>query len=194
MRKKSNFFHPKVAYLGGKQMGGNATTTSFLKECMADSLLNLMKNEEFSKITVNEISEGAGVNRSTWFRNFSNKNEALTFKLVHSWKRWTQEHGLAECHRYTLDNANDFFEFNYANRQILTVICDANLQSTIYDAFYQIMMPQFGADAEECYESRFYANGLFGLLDEWVKRKFLETPEEIAQLFQKIITNHHRPL
>ena len=46
-------------------MGASPRTTDFLKECMADSLLQLMKEKSFAKITVNEISQAAGVNRST---------------------------------------------------------------------------------------------------------------------------------
>ena len=168
-------------------MGGNGITTDFLKECMADSLLNLMQEKDFAKITINEIAEGAGVNRSTWFRHFNTKNDAITFKLVHAWKRWSQSRMITEFHRYTTENAMDFFQFNFEHRQILTVICNANLNSTIYDAFYQVMIPQYGADPEECYERCFYANGMFGLLDEWQKRGFRETPEEMTRFFLNII-------
>ena len=61
-------------------MGVSPKTTEYLKECMADALLRAMKEKPIFKITVNEITENAGVNRSTWFRNFSVKNEAITFK------------------------------------------------------------------------------------------------------------------
>ena len=168
-------------------MGGNTKTTDFLKECMADSLLNLMQEKDFAKITINEIAAGAGVNRSTWFRHITTKNDAITFKLVPAWKRWAKGHMLTEYHRYIPENALDFFQFNFENRRILTVLCEANLHATIYDAFYQVMMPQFGADPEECYEIRFYANGMFGLLDEWQKRDFRETPEEMARFFLNIM-------
>ena len=168
-------------------MGGNTKTTDFLKECMADSLLNLMQEKDFAKITINEIAAGAGVNRSTWFRHFNTKNDAITFKLVHAWKRWAKGHMLTEYHHYIPENALDFFQFNFENRRILTVLCEANLHATIYDAFYQVMMPQFGADPEECYEIRFYANGMFGLLDEWQRRDFRETPEEMARFFLNIM-------
>lgn len=46
-------------------MGASPKTTDFLKECMADALLQVMKEKPFSKITVNEIADSAGVNRST---------------------------------------------------------------------------------------------------------------------------------
>lgn len=91
-----------------------------------------------------------------------------------------------EQKRFTLDNADDFFRFNYKYRHILRIIYASHLQSVLYDAFYQVMMPHFGADAEECYHARFYSYGLFGLLDEWVRRDFYETPQEMACLILKI--------
>ena len=168
-------------------MGNSPKTTEFLKECMADALLQAMTQKPFSKITVNEIANAAGVNRSTWFRNFTDKNDAITFKLVRMWYRWAAEHGMKERRRYTVENAGAFFAFNYGIKDILAVIRNAELQSCIYEAFYQVMMPQYDANPAECYEARFYSYGLFGLMDEWAKRGFCETPEQITQLFQDMI-------
>ena len=168
-------------------MGASPKTTSFLKECMADAILQLMKEKPFAKITVNEIARTAGVNRSTWFRNFATKTEALTYKLVVLWYRWAADHGIAECHRYTVDNADTFFTFNASVRDILSQIYQAELQACVYEAFYQIMKPQYGADPAECYEARFYSYGLFGLLDEWIKRGFYETPEQLTALFREVV-------
>ena len=95
-------------------MGASPKTTDFLKECMADAILQAMREKPFSKITIQEIAEMAGVNRSTWFRNFGDKNEAISFKLIRLWNRWADEHGLKERRRYTLDNAEDFFAFNFS--------------------------------------------------------------------------------
>lgn len=176
-------------------MGASPKTTDFLKECMADALLQAIKEKPFSKITVNGIAETAGVNRSTWFRNFSDKNEAITFKLIRLWDRWADEHGMKERRRYTLDNAEDFFAFNYSIQDLLSEIYREKLQVCVYNAFYQVMMPQYGADPGECYEARFYSFGLFGFLDEWIKRDFYETPEEITALFRKMMgqKKNHRP-
>ena len=168
-------------------MGASPKTTEFLKECMADALLRVMKEKSFPKITVNEIAETAGVNRSTWFRNFSDKNEAITFKLIRLWDRWADEHGIKERRCYTLDNAADFFAFNYSIKELLSEIYREELQACVYNAFYQVMMPQYGADPAECYEARFYSFGLFGFLDEWIKRGFYETAEQITELFRNMM-------
>lgn len=170
-------------------MGSNAKTTEFLKECMADALIRSMQQKTFAKITVDEIAQAAGVHRSTWFRNFSSKNEAITYKLMKLWYHWADEHNLAIRNRYTADNAFDFFQFNYENRHILEIICKADLQPSLYNAFYHIMMPQCGANVEECYKSSFFSYGLFGLLDEWIKRGFHETPEEMTSLFLRMMND-----
>ncbi len=159
--------------------------TEFLKECMADSLIELMKSKPFDKITITEITDKAGVGRATWFRNFSSKNDALTYKLVTMWYIWTNTNDSNKAKRYTIENALDFFEFSYSIRELYNLIYSYNLQTVIYDAFYQIVIPQHRDNPVDCYKSRFISHGLFGLLDEWIKRDYKETPAEMSKLFHQ---------
>ena len=164
-------------------------TTEFLKECLSDALIQLMREKDFEKISIKEIADTAGVGRATWFRTYTSKNEALTFKFVQVWNRWADEHAIAVRDRFDLANAKNFFQFNYEIKHILEIVYTSNMQSAIYDAFYQVMMPQYGANAKECYQARFYSYGLFGLLDEWIKRGFKESVEEMVIFFYQIIKN-----
>lgn len=166
---------------------GNAKTTEFLKECLADALIKLLKNKPIEKITVDEISKTANVGRTTFFRNFTSKTEVITFKFIRTLERYAEEHNLVERSKFTLDNALNFFEYNYGIKDMLELVYSRGLQSAVYDALYKIMMPQFNSNSYECYESRFYSYGLFGLLDEWIKRGFKETPEQMAKILYKII-------
>lgn len=167
-------------------MGGNMKTTEFLKECIADSLIKLLKTKSIEKITILEIVSMASVGRTTYFRNFSTKNEVLTFKIIRLWERWAEEHDLEEYRKYTIKNALDFFNFNYSIREFLNLLYEKKLQSVLYDAFYCIMVSQYDENVVECYKSHFYSYGLFGLLDKWIKRGFRESPEEMAEILQKI--------
>ncbi len=167
-------------------MGGNAKTTEFLKECLSDALIRLLKTKPIEKISIQEIVETASVGRTTYFRNYTNKKEALTFKIVRAWERWAEEQELVERRKYTLDNALDFFQFNYSIQALLTLLYERKLQSALYDAFYNIMVPQCETDTAECYKSRFYSYGLFGMLDEWIKRGFYESPKKMAEILRGI--------
>lgn len=168
-------------------MGGNAKTTEFLKECLADALIKLLKTKPIEKITIPEIAKTANVGRTTYFRNFTNKNEVLTFKLVKLWDRWANEHGLAEARGCLPKNARDFFDFNYSIRELLNLIYARGLQTVLYDAFYCVIMPRYGTDSVERYKNSFYCYGLFGLLDEWIKREFKESSGEMTEIFTKEI-------
>ena len=168
-------------------MARGGKTTEFLKECLSDALIRLMREKKIEKISVKEIADTAGVGRATWFRNYTSKSEALTFKLVQVWNRWADERAIAVRNKFALANAKDFFQFNYEIKHILQVVYDSQMQSVVYDAFYQVMMPQYGADAEECYQARFYSYALFGLLDEWIKRGFQESPDEMVRIFYRIM-------
>lgn len=168
-------------------MSKSAKTTIFLKECMADALLKLMETIPFEKITVPQITKLAGVGRTTWFRNFTTKTEALVFKRNRLWERWADEHKVQIRNHYAIENAETFFAFQYAVRENTTILYKAKLQSVVYEAFYVGMTPQCGTNARECYESRFYSYALFGFIDEWCNRGFYESPQEIAEMYRDII-------
>lgn len=108
-------------------MGSNARASGFLKECMADALIQLMPQKEFSRITVNEIAAAAGVNRSTWFRHFETK-DALTFKLVQLWR------AIRLCNRRSPSIIlwkmhTIFLNLPIRSRELLTTIYQAGAQS-----------------------------------------------------------------
>lgn len=168
-------------------MGASPRTSDLLKECMADALLCAMKEKSFEKITVTEITEAAGVNRSTWFRNFESKDEALTFKLVLLWYQWAGEHGMRDCRRYTAENVEDFFAFNASIQPVLETIYHAEQLPCVYDAFCHVMSAKSETTPAQAYEARFYSYGLFGLLDEWIGRGFCETPQQLAEMLREMM-------
>ena len=170
-----------------RSMGASPRTSDLLKECMADALLRAMKRKPFEKITVTEITEAAGVNRSTWFRNFDSKDEALTFKLVLLWYQWAGEHGMKDCRRYTADNVEDFFAFNASIQPVLETIYQAEQLPCVYDAFCHVISAKSETTPAQAYEARFYSYGLFGLLDEWIGRGFCETPQQLAEMLREMM-------
>ena len=82
-----------------------------------------------------------------------------------------------------------FFEYNYSIRDILETVYQAGLQEALHESFYQIMLPETEKnDPRKTYREKFYAHGLYGLLDEWIKRGFQESPQEMAQMLTSIVT------
>lgn len=163
------------------------SNTEFLKDCMANALIELLKEKPIDKISVTDITDKAGVGRATWFRNFSSKAEAISYKLISLWYEWCNATGIPKEQRYTIDNARDFFDFSLECKDLYNLIYSQNLQNTIYDAFYAVIIKQQRTTQEEYYQSRFLSYGVFGIVDEWVKRNYKEKPEEIANIINNTI-------
>lgn len=163
------------------------TCSAFLKECMADALIQLLREKPLDKITAQQITDLAGVGRATFFRSCSSKEDLITFKLAVLWERWAEAEKLDSRHHYRIGDALSFFRFNYSIRDMYGVLRQAGLQAAIYEAFYQVIAPRYGVDSFECYTNRFYSYGLFGMLDEWYKRGYAETPEQITDIFHRAV-------
>lgn len=126
--------------------------------------------------------------RATYFRSFNTKSEAITFKFIKMWERYSEQHNIRVRNRFDIANALDFFEYNYSIRHILSKVCAAGQQEALHESFYRIMLPpERRSDALADYREKFYAHGLYGLLDEWVKRDFAESPDEMAGIIHKIV-------
>ena len=91
---------------------------------------------------------------------------------------------LKEC----IADALHFFRYNLSIRHILTLVYSAGQQEALHESFYRIMTPPDRAmDTLGSYREKFYAHGLYGLLDAWIQRDFRETPEEMAELLRQIV-------
>ncbi|MGM9684484.1 MAG: TetR/AcrR family transcriptional regulator [Eubacteriales bacterium] len=168
-------------------MGRNSKTTEFLKECMSDALLRLMDEKEFAKITADEIVKVAGVGRATWFRNFSSKEDAIRYKLRIAWERYAEEHNLTERNRFDIRNATSFFDYNAGMQKTLKTIYRAGLDMLVFDVFKEIMIEPQQDQPNQWYREKFYANGLYGLLDGWVRRDFAESPKEMSNMVLRFV-------
>lgn len=170
-------------------MSKNQKTTLYLKECMADAFLSLLKEKAFSEIRIEDIVNKAEVGRTTYFRNFSSKQEILVYKLIRLWERYAEEHNIKEQRNFDINNALPFFQYNLEIKDTLKIMYDAGLQSLVFESFTNIMLPADKADAKKCYREKFYSYGLFGLLDDWINRDFKETPEEMADYLREFVKN-----
>ena len=165
--------------------------TSFLKECIADAIIELLKTKTIDKISIDEITKKAGVGRATYFRNFSSKSEAITFKINTLWDNWCEKSGITKEQNYTVINSIDFFEFSYKYKDLYKLLYDQGLQNTIYDAFYKVITKQQRSTPNEYYKSRFLSYGVYGIVNEWVKRDFEETPNELSFILKETLKKAH---
>ena len=162
-------------------MGGNAKTTLYLKECMADALIRLLEEKSLEQITVPEITNLAGVGRATYFRHFSKKEDLVTFKLVRLLERWKDENQQLNDYRNNRDRVYAYFVFHAGIKDLLKLIYNRKLLFTVYYSFFQTLVPETG-DQRNAFEIHFFASGVLGMMEEWARDGFRESPEELTDM------------
>ena len=170
-------------------MNQRRSTTVFLKECMGDAIIGLMGKKDFSRITVEDIVSTAGVGRATWFRNFTTKEEAISFKLNILWNKWKADYEEANQKAITWENSEYFFQYFYHYRGIYSKLYKAGLRNLIINDFIDSMEYSDNDKSYQFYHRQFYGFALFGLVDGWIERNYAETIPQMQEFVKEIITH-----
>jgi Transcriptional regulator len=165
-------------------MGRRKETSEYLKECVADAMIKLMRERHLDKITVQEIADLAGIGRMSYFRYFSSKTDVLVYKLLLLWNAW----GEMKPYPYegtAYEQALWFFSFCHSIRPLLTLIYRDGQNQAVLDAYSAYTAPiSENSDGTQNadYRRTFFTYGMYGVVTEWAKSGFLETPAELARI------------
>lgn len=162
-------------------MGRRTESTEFLKECIADALIQLMGKYPIDKIKVQEITDLAGVGRMTYFRYFNSKQEVLAFKASQLWLAHIEETPYPnEEPMYA--QALYFFSFCYELRSMLSLFYRQGQISVFLDIFLKYSQPMEDEFYKNHYLRLYAAYGMLGVIMGWIQNDFKETPEELAHI------------
>lgn len=156
------------------------STTEFLKDCIADSLLLLLQEKPIEKITIQELTAKASVGRVTYYRNFTSKEDIITYKLDKLMDTWFSTNLNASLSPHTL--AVSFFRFFYTIRDTIHTLMKANLS----DIFMIQMTRKFTTlenyNTADIYRQVFLSFGLCGIIQTWITTGMQESPEEMVNM------------
>lgn len=170
---------------------------------MNDALILLLAKKEFEFITVKDVCEKAGVNRSTFYLHYETMNDLLaeTMENVNkSFLRKFNDAGIQslDLHSQSLEELVlinkqyllPFLDFVKENRIIYKAFCNHpvlfNVKKTYDELFEGIFGPilaRFGfsrADSE--YMMEYYVNGMVALVMKWAGNGCKEETTYICRL------------
>jgi AcrR family transcriptional regulator len=153
--------------------------TAFMKLCLADSLIKLMKTQDFDTINVNSICKKADIGRTTFYRYFDSRNskeEMLLFKIKYEWEQYSNKHETDEH-----EKGDNLTAFIYENKHLFSMLYHNNLISVIMRALGDLIPSDKTYDKQSSYLMSFFIYGYFGIIYQWIKYEFDETPEQIQR-------------
>ena len=163
-------------------MNKKQETNLFVKECITEALLLLMKGNSLSEISITEIVERAGVARVSFYRNFSSKEDVIKKHLGILICEWGKEFEEKGDPGYFAESLLKHF---YKHREFYLLLYRHELSAMIYENLRDACDMKSAQTNLERYTKSMFAGAIFGWLDEWARQGMPETPEEIVLLTNK---------
>lgn len=160
---------------------------------MVESLFQLLSRKRFPEITISEIVLRAGVNRSTYYRHFYQKEDIIFYFLDNVMNQYILEITPNIDTLTYLENMFRYFE-NY--RSELLLIYDNGLSSILLNVLNQYLgMTDYDKEIFilEQYKSAYHIEGIFNYFLVWFSRRMKDSPKEMAKNIIEIFPIDFKP-
>lgn len=171
---------------------------------MDEALLKLLETKEYDYVTVKEICEKAGVNRSTFYLHYETVDELLQESLSYMFQKFndkyddraklnTQSESLGDLYLITPEYIIPYLEFLRDNRRIfMTAVAKPSIFHVnqyfdkMFDSLFRPILDRFRVDeTEKKYILAFYIGGMHTIIIKWIKGGCMESVYYIAELLMK---------
>ncbi|MBR1987522.1 MAG: TetR/AcrR family transcriptional regulator [Clostridia bacterium] len=175
-----------------------------------EALLILLQKKDFEFISVKEVCEKAGVNRSTFYLHYENTKDLLQECVDMVNKKFKDSFGgnLNDKIKINSNNLEDlvfinsqflipYLEFTKENKLLFKAYYKhpelfnvKNIYSKMFENVFNPILEKFGFSKEDNeYIMAYYINGISAIIIKWVENNCKESIEKI----QSIIMNCVRP-
>ena len=175
---------------------------------MNESLILLLEKKDYSFITVKEICEKAGVNRSTFYLHYETMNDLLSETIEYVGKKIHKKFNNKVLDKQTIKNSKledlflitpeyllPYLEFLKENKAIYkiaysqpNVLKEQYIVSHLFKNIFEPILDRFLVPKEEHrYMMSFYLNGMSAVMIEWIRNDCKEENQTILNILTKCL-------
>lgn len=164
----------------------------FFNLCMYTALMDLMKEMEFPKISIELLCKRAGVSRMTYYRYYSNKEEILMNHLDESFTCYLSE--LQSTKDLQIEDALEtyFIYVSSTEKPFFLAVVTSGLSYLLMDKFYdyidQVMLLVYRKEHLSPYIRSYLTGGTYKLTIDWIKNGLDLSPNEMVDVLRPIVT------
>ena len=168
-----------------KQMN-NQEKNTYVRQHILSALLELMKTQEFSAISIQAVVNAAGVGRASFYRNFGSKEDVLkqeSFRLTSLWKaQFDQEppSGTPGQDNLWLISLLDFYK---EHSEFYLALYQAGLSDIVLETILSYFDRSPEIPNGLAYLNSAIGYMLYGWVHEWMRRGMQESGTELARMF-----------
>lgn len=173
---------------------------------MDEALLLLLETKDFDFITIKEICNKAGVNRSTFYLHYENTNDLLVEAIDLINKRFNESFNNIT---YDVNSSKEdsffitneylipYLTFVKENKRVFKLIHDKpyifdrnKVNTKLYEDTFTLILDKFNVKEEEKkYIFAYYTNGMLAIVLKWLENDCKDEIKFIANLMINIINN-----
>lgn len=174
-------------------MKSEITLNESVKEAIEIALMRLLQKKDINKITVTELTDVAGVGRSSFYRNFESVEDVAVSYINRIYREYFEEKPVNPNsykksaflpflkERYIfIEQHKDIFEVLYKNGILYSALMKMN--SEIKKQFL----------IADITESRYFSAMIMsfsaGVIGEWVSGGMKESPEELSEITKRCLS------
>jgi len=172
---------------------------------MNEALLMLLEKKEYEFITVKEICDKAGVNRSTFYLHYESIDDLLleTIEMINKKfnlafdNKVIKPNSLNKDELFLIDDSYliPYLNFIKDNKKIYKLIQNKPFifkkQETfqkLYNELFSIILDKYGVPSDEKeYVFAFFSFGLVAIIQKWIEKDCSDDIKKIAYLMKTLI-------
>lgn len=179
---------------------------------MDEALLKLLEKKDFAYITVKEICETAGVNRSTFYLHYETISDLLSESISYMNEQFLNYMKkdsaifitkIRECSKdelylvtpeYLIPYLNYIKEYKRLFRTATENAAILDMENTYSRMFRHVFNPILDRykvpECDRAYMMMFYIRGLMGIITIWLQNDCEDSVEHITDIIQKCVVRH----
>lgn len=160
-----------------------------VKDRLLAALVDFAGRKDWSKVTVTELVEAAGVARASFYRNFASVEDLVEYGISQVTQRYHE--GKPEGCEGFRDRAIVEYKFRFyqENAQLVLAFHRAKAATSLLDLITDCEIAVWGdmpVSSPARYEVYFYAGAFYNVLLCWLESGAKEPPEAMAEEFMRI--------
>lgn len=159
----------------------NEEKNTYVVKRITDTTIALLREREFSDITISQITSLAQVSRNSFYRNYVDKEDILLYHIRNLFSDWDAQHHMQSREDGTVLYGS-LFSHIQANSDFYLLLKKRGL----FHLCLRVLMEEFGPKPEydnmTAYVTSFVTYGTFGWIEEWVGRGMVEPAETVSAM------------
>jgi len=166
------------------------------RKVIKDALIEAMKTQHISSITVRQLCDAAGINRSTFYTHYNNTQDLLhqvEQEMLENFEHYLESDIVKNIRIPSTMTLLPIFDYAKENADLLNVLlsenCDFDFQNSIMDLVQNVFLKLNKRQNIEMWDSIaiFSTAGSLSVLKKWLRDGMQQSSQEISEFIHQII-------